>query len=168
MLGAMTDHHLAQLNIARMRAPLDDPLMADFVALLDPVNALAEASPGFVWRLVGEGESDATSLRPFGPDWIVNLTVWADVEALWNFSYRTDHLDLVRRRRSWFHLPKEAHMVLWWLPAGHLPSVEEAAERLARLREHGPTPEAFTFGTRFPAPEAAPAAPAAPSPAPGP
>jgi heme-degrading monooxygenase HmoA len=141
----MTDHHLAQLNVGRLRRPLDAPESAGFVAGLKPINALADASPGFVWRLTDEGGEDATSLHPNGDDMIVNLSVWESREALWDFTYRSDHLEVLRQRREWFVRMTEPFMVLWWVPAGHVPSVEEALGRLARLREKGPGPEAFTF-----------------------
>jgi hypothetical protein len=147
--------HLAQLNVATVLHPLDDPRMAPFVELLDPVNAAADAAPGFVWRLVEDGAADATGLRPAGEDVIVNLTVWESQEALWDFTYRSGHLDLVRRRREWFHRHVQAHLVLWWVPAGHRPTVEEALERLAHLRAHGPSPRAFTFASARTAAEAA-------------
>ncbi|MCW2863107.1 MAG: hypothetical protein JWP48_4815 [Actinoallomurus sp.] len=141
----MTDHHLAQLNVGRLRQPLDAPESAGFVAGLKPINALADASPGFVWRLTDEDGEDATSLHPNGDDMIVNLSVWESREALWDFAYRSDHLELLRHRREWFVRMTEPFMVLWWVPAGHVPSVEEALGRLARLREKGPGAEAFTF-----------------------
>jgi hypothetical protein len=141
----MTDHHLAQLNVGRLRQPLDAPESAGFVAGLKPINALADASPGFVWRLTDEDGEDATSIHPNGDDMIVNLSVWQSREALWDFAYRSDHLELLRHRRQWFVRMTEPFMVLWWVPAGHVPSVEEALGRLARLREKGPGAEAFTF-----------------------
>jgi hypothetical protein len=141
----MTDHHLAQLNVGRLRQPLDAPESAGFVNGLKPINALADASPGFVWRLTDEGGEDATAIRPDGDDLIVNLSVWESLRALWDFTYRSDHLELVRRRREWFVRMLEPFTVLWWVPAGHLPPVEEALGRLADLREAGPTPHAFTF-----------------------
>jgi heme-degrading monooxygenase HmoA len=141
----MTDRHLAQLNVGRLRQPLDAPESAGFVAALQPINALADASPGFVWRLTEEGGEDATSIHPNGDDMIVNLSLWESREALWDFTYRSDHLELLRHRREWFVRATEPFMVLWWVPAGHIPSVEEALDRLARLREKGPGPEAFTF-----------------------
>ncbi|QXJ19882.1 DUF3291 domain-containing protein [Actinomadura graeca] len=150
--------HLAQLNVGTLRFPLGDPRMADFVALLDPVNALADATPGFVWRLVEEGADDATGLRPAGADVIVNLSVWESAEALWDFVYRSAHLDTMRRRREWFRRHVDAHAVLWWIPAGHVPTVEEALERLALLRGGGPSPRAFTFNSPYTADEAAEAA----------
>ncbi|WP_030167858.1 DUF3291 domain-containing protein, partial [Spirillospora albida] len=150
----MTGHHLAQFNLATLTAPLDSPALADFVALLDPVNALADAAPGFVWRLTEEGEPDATGLRPAGHDVIINYSVWESAETLWDFVYRTPHLDTMRRRREWFRRHAEAHLVLWWIPAGYTPTVEEAMERLAHLRGHGPSPRAFTFASAFTAREA--------------
>jgi hypothetical protein len=141
----MTDHHLAQLNVGRLRRPLDAPESAGFVAGLKPINALADAAPGFVWRLTDEGGEDATSIHPNGDDMIVNLSVWESRESLWNFAYRSDHLELLRRRREWFVRMTEPIAVLWWVPAGHVPSAEEALGRLVLLRENGPGPEAFTF-----------------------
>ncbi|AEY87070.1 hypothetical protein SHJG_1795 [Streptomyces hygroscopicus subsp. jinggangensis 5008] len=147
--------HLAELNVATLRHPLDDPRMTPFVEMLDPVNAAADGAPGFVWRLVEEGTADATGLRPAGEDVIVNLSVWETQEALWDFTYRSGHLEALRRRREWFHRHVEAHLVLWWIPAGHLPTVGEALERLADLRAHGPSPRAFTFASPYTAAEAA-------------
>lgn len=154
MLDPMTDHHLAQLNLGRLRAPLDAAEMADFVALLEPVNALADRSEGFVWRFRSEGAPDATGERPFGDDLLVNMSVWESAEALWNFTYRSEHLDLLRRRRDWFLRFERAYLALWWIPVGHRPTPAEAGERLRLLRENGPTPAAFTLKTRFPAPGA--------------
>jgi hypothetical protein len=150
----MSNYQLAQINVAKLKAPLDSPELRDFVDNLDRINALAEASPGFVWRLVGDG-NDATSLRPFGDDVIVNMSVWSDVAALRAFVYDSAHVAIMRRRREWFTRMAEVYMVLWWVPAGHEPTIDEAAARLARLREKGPTREAFTFGETFPAPDAA-------------
>ncbi|MFG3020513.1 DUF3291 domain-containing protein [Streptomyces sp. NPDC048254] len=147
--------HLAQLNVATLRHPLDDPRVAPFVEMLDSVNTAADGAPGFVWRLVAEGAADATVLRPAGEDVIVNLTVWETPEALWGFTYRSEHLEVMRRRREWFERHVEAHLVLWWVPAGHLPTVDEALERLADLRAHGPSARAFTFASSYSAAEAA-------------
>jgi hypothetical protein len=156
MLPGMTDAawHLAQLNIGRLVAPEGDPRVADFFADLDRINALADAAPGFQWRLVDDDGRDATGLRPFGDDTIVNLSVWASVETLYAFTYRSAHLDLLRRRREWFRPLGAPHAVYWWIPAGTRPTVEEAVDRLTRLREHGPTPEAFLLNAPFPAPAA--------------
>jgi hypothetical protein len=159
--------HLAELNVATLRHPLDDPRMAPFTELLGPVNAAADRAPGFVWRLVEDGEADATGMRPAGEDVIVNLTVWETQEALWDFTYRSGHLEVMRRRREWFERHVESHMVLWWVPVGHPPTVGEALDRLADLRAHGPSPRAFTFATAYTAAEAAPYLQDVPSAQPG-
>jgi hypothetical protein len=141
--------HLAQLNIGRLRAPMDDPQIDDFRTNLAPVNALAEASPGYVWRLQDES-GDATSIKAFDDDlMILNLTAWESVDALADFVYRTGHVELLRRRREWFEAPTEAITCLWWIPEGTVPTVEDAIARLEHLRAHGPTATAFTFRTRF-------------------
>ena len=151
--------HIAQLNIARFKAPMDDPAMAGFVEQLDPVNALADAAPGFVWRLQTE-EGNATSIHAFEDDlMLVNMSVWESVEALAGFVYRSMHVAVMRRRREWAERMRDAYVVLWWIPAGHTPTVEEAKSRLEHLREHGPTPSAFTFKRRFSPDEAALASP---------
>lgn len=143
---------LAQLNVALPMEPLDAPALADFVASLAPVNALADRAPGFVWRLQTE-EGDATAVRPFGyRRIIVNLSVWESVFALADFVYGGEHLEVMRRRKEWFLPMREAHTVLWWVPAGRVPTVEEAAERLDLLRRRGASPAAFTFRTAFPPP----------------
>ena len=126
--------------------------MAGFYADLDRINELADGWPGFVWRLVDDSGADATSLRPFGGDVMVNLSVWESLEALRAFTFRSGHLDVLRRRREWFRPLGDAYAVAWWVPAGHIPTVEEAGERLDLLRRKGPTPEAFTFRDPFPAP----------------
>jgi hypothetical protein len=145
-------YQLAEVNIALLRAPLDTPQLADFVAALEPINALADRSPGFVWRLQTE-DGDATAVRAFDDERIiVNLSVWDSIEALADFTYRSDHTTVMRRRREWFHQMREVYAALWWVPAGHRPSVEEARERLEHLRRHGPTPHAFGFRQPFPPP----------------
>lgn len=150
----MSRYHLAQLNIAALKAPLDSPQLKDFVDNLDRINALAESSDGFVWRLKGEG-NDATALRPYGDDVIVNMSVWRDTDALRNYVYKSAHTAIMKRRREWFTRMAEAYACLWWIPAGHIPTVEEAAQRLKLIRERGPTPESFNFGEAFPAPDLA-------------
>ena len=141
--------HLAQINIARMQAPLDDPLMAHFVAQLDSINALAERSPGFVWRLQDEA-GDATSIRVYDDDRIlVNMSVWETREDLRDYVYRSSHLDVLRDRKRWFEPLDGPYLALWWIPAGHVPTPEEGKQRLDHLRRHGPTPEAFTFKHLF-------------------
>jgi hypothetical protein len=157
----MPNFELAQLNVATMKAPLESPVMADFVANLDRINQLAEKSPGYVWRLETE-EGDATGLRPFGEDLLVNLSVWQDLKALREFVFRTDHAAIMRRRQEWFERMAEAYVVFWWVPAGHRPSVQEAKQRLEHLRQHGPTERAFTFRTPFPAPDSQSDAPVRP------
>jgi hypothetical protein len=142
--------HLAQLNIGRLRAPLDDPRIADFRDNLDRVNALAESSPGYVWRLQDEG-GNATSFNPFDDDLtIINLTVWESIEALADFTYRSGHASFLRRRREFFESPSQPILCLWWIPEGELPAIDDAIARLEHLRAHGPTPRAFTFRHRFP------------------
>jgi hypothetical protein len=146
--------HLAQLNIALPKAPFDSPLLDEFMAQLDPVNAIADDSPGFVWRLQTE-DGDATAIRPFDDDRIiVNMSVWGSLDDLGTFVYATGHLDVLRRRREWFERMPESHQALWWVPAGTLPDVAEATRRLGHLREYGPSPHAFTFREPYPAPDA--------------
>ena len=143
-------HHLAQLNITRMRAPLDDPLMERFVAWLEPINALADESPGFVWRLQTD-DGDATSIRPFEDERIlVNMSVWESLEALRAFVFRSDHVRVMQERARWFEPMDAASMVLWWVPEGHVPTVDEGKKRLWLLREEGPSESAFTFSEPLP------------------
>jgi Domain of unknown function (DUF3291) len=152
-------HHLAQLNIARFRLPLDDPAMAGFVAALDPLNAIADAAPGFVWRLQTE-EGNATSIHAFEDDlMLINMSVWESVDALAGYVYGPDHVAVMRRRREWAQRMEQAYLVLWWVPAGWIPTIEEAKERLEHLRRDGPTPHAFTFKKRFSPDEAVVASP---------
>ena len=141
--------HLAVFNIARLRAPMDDPLIDDFRNNLDPINGLAEQSPGFVWRLQDES-GNATNITPYAdPMVITNMAVWESIDALADFTYRSGHLEFLRRRRDFFEAPSDAILVLWWIPEGHRPSMEEAMARLEQLRSEGPTPHAFTFRHRF-------------------
>jgi Domain of unknown function (DUF3291) len=141
--------HLAQLNVARLRAPMDDPLIDDFRLNLDRINALAEASAGYVWRLQDEN-GNATGIKPFGDDLeIVNLTVWKSIEALADFTYRSGHVELLRRRREFFEVPSGPVLCLWWIPESTTPTVEDAIARLEYLRSNGPTATAFTFRHRF-------------------
>lgn len=137
--------HLAQLNVGKTVAPMESARMAEFRAGLAPINELADRSPGFVWRMVGEDPDHATDVRIPGVDLIFNLSVWESREALWDFVYRSAHLDYLRRRREWFQRTVEAISVLWWVPAGERPELVEATRRLDLLRERGPGPEAFTF-----------------------
>ena len=148
----MSNFELAQLNIAYLKAPIDSPLLADFVANLDRINLLADASDGFRWRLKTD-DGNATSLRPFGDDVIVNMSVWRDVDALRNYVQHPAHAEIMKRRREWFAQAPQAYAVLWWVPSGHRPSLSEAADRLERLRQNGPSSTAFTFGRNFRAPD---------------
>lgn len=149
----MTGHHLAQLNVGILQAPLDSPQLADFAASLAGVNALADAAPGFVWRLTDEAGGDATSLRPQGPDLLVNMSVWQTLDDLRSFVYRNGaHLEMLRRRREFFRALGQAHQVLWWVPAGHIPVLDEAFSRLELLRQDGAGPDAFSFREPYPAP----------------
>jgi hypothetical protein len=150
----MSDYHLAQVNIGRVVAPVDSPELSGFVSRLADINALADSAPGFVWRLQTE-DGDATAFRPYDDDRIlVNMSVWESLETLGQFVYRSPHAEVMRRRREWFEKLTEAFLALWWVPAGHRPTIEEAKERLAHLREHGATPYAFTFRQPFAAPSA--------------
>jgi len=149
----MSKYQLAELNVAELKAPLDSPQLKDFVDNLDRINALAEGSPGFVWRLKGDG-NDATELRPMGDKIIVNLSTWKDAETLRNYVYNTAHVEILKRKREWFTRMAKAYMVLWWVPEGHVPTVAEAVDKLEYLRKHGATAEAFTFGEAFAAPDA--------------
>jgi len=144
-------HHLAQVNVARPLAPLDTPVLADFMAALAPVNARADAAPGFVWRLQTE-DGDATALRIGDDRTLVNMSVWESLEELRAFVYDDPgHRAVMRRRREWFER-LDLVLALWWMPAGHVPTVAEAEERLLLLDGRGPSPDAFTFRRHFPAP----------------
>jgi Domain of unknown function (DUF3291) len=157
--GSRRAWHVAQLNVGRMVAPTSAPEIADFMAALDPINALADAAPGFVWRLQ-TGAGNATDIHAFDDELLLlNMSVWESIESLRAFTYTTAHTDVLRRRREWFERLDVAHVVLWWVPAGHIPSVGEAIERLERLRRDGPTPAAFTFRVPFEADAALPGEP---------
>ena len=147
----MSEYHIAQINIGRIRAPLDSPTMAGFMNRLDEINALADASAGFVWRLQ-TSEGNATYFRPFPDDdcMLLNMSVWESVEALKHYVYCTAHAELLRQRSEWFEKLSAVYVALWWVPAGHRPGIDEAKKRLAYLEAHGPTQFAFTFKTIFP------------------
>ena len=148
----MTDFHLAQINIARMTAPLEDARMADFVAQLERINQLADDSPGFVWRLQDE-DGNATSVRAFAdPKLLVNLSLWETFAALKAYVYSSAHRDVLRQRQRWFGRLPGAHLALWWIPAGSLPTLDDAKARLDLLDAQGPSPEAFTFSKDYPPP----------------
>ena len=157
---------LAQLNIGRVLAPLDSDQLSGFVAALEPINALADAAPGFIWRFVeadadGAPSNDATAARFFGEaDLLLNMSVWRDLATLQEFVFRGPHVEVMRQRRSWFVQMTEIYTALWWVPLGVRPTIADAEERLLHLREHGPTEFAFTFREPFPPPDAAPTPPA--------
>jgi hypothetical protein len=139
---------LAQVNVGIAKGPMDSEVMAGFAAALEPINALADAAPGFVWRLQDES-GDATAIRVFEDErMLINLSVWESVDALAGFVYRSDHTSVMRGRKQWFETIR-SYLALWWVPAGHRPTPLEARERLEHLRRHGPTPFAFTFKRRF-------------------
>ncbi len=145
--------HLAQLNIAKAKYSLEAPEIKEFVDNLEPVNNLAESSEGFIWRLKDE-DGDATSIQAFSdPDIIVNMSVWSSTDTLKNFMFRTHHRNFLRRKKEWFHNIPEDSYVLWWVPVDHVPTIEEAVEKLDFLRSNGDTPYAFTFKSNFSASE---------------
>jgi hypothetical protein len=158
----MSAYELAQVNIGIIKGAMDSPVMADFAANLDRINALADRSPGFVWRLQTE-EGDATAIRPSDNDnMLVNMSVWRDLESLHKYVYSSAHVDVMRRRREWFERMPEAFLVLWWVPKDHRPSVAEAIAKLEALRANGPTRDAFTFRQPFLAPDASDSEPSIP------
>jgi hypothetical protein len=141
--------HLAQINIAKMRAPLTDPIMKGFVDQLIEVNQTAEKAPGFVWRLKSE-QGDATSIRVYEDELIlVNMSVWESIESLRDFTYRSHHVSAFRDRAQWFEPVGGAQLALWWIPNGYVPALEEGKSRLALIEELGASPEAFTFKQSF-------------------
>lgn len=153
MRAPSPEHQLAEVNVMHLVAPLDDPALADFVELLAPINALADQSPGFVWRLETE-DGDSTAFRVFDDDQIiVNFSVWRSQQELWDFAYASQHLDVMRRRRQWASRVSAMSYALWWIRAGELPSLDDAVARLERVRALGPTPLAFTFRESFPPPD---------------
>ena len=145
----MKEYHLAQVNIARMLAPIDSPIMADFVNDLDRINGIAERSLGFKWRLTGD-ENNATALRVFEDDYlIINMSVWESKEALFNFTYASQHAGVLKRKKEWFHKMTDMHMCLWYVDKGSEPTPDEAKLRLQYLNEHGESPYAFSFKGKF-------------------
>src|SRR5215210_3052662 len=147
----MTAHwHLAQVNIGRARGAMTAPVMQGFVARLEEINALAERTPGFVWRLQTE-DGDATAFRPYPDDQsiLINLSVWSDLDSLREYVFRSLHAEVMRQRREWFERFEGVYVALWWIPAGHRPSLGEAVSRIADLEAHGTTPLAFSFTQAF-------------------
>jgi Domain of unknown function (DUF3291) len=153
---ATKKYHIAQVNIALMRAALEDPLMAEFVASLDEINALADGSPGFVWRLQTD-QGNATNFRPYGDERILfNLSVWESIEELRTYVYKSAHGEIMQKRRQWFDKFEGMYFALWWVEAGHIPDVMEAKQKLDYLNEHGASDRAFDFKNFFPSPELSP------------
>ena len=146
-------YHLGQINIGRIRAPLDNPIMEGFVSRLDAINQIADAAPGFVWRLQTD-EGNATAIHVYDDErLLLNMSVWESIEALSEFTYKTRHIEPLRLRSDWFEKLDVAYVALWWIPAGHIPTALEGKERLDHLQQHGPTSHAFTFKNPFPVPE---------------
>lgn len=152
----MDGFHLAEINVGRLRAPTDDPLVAEFMDALDEINGLADRSPGFVWRFQTES-GNATAVRPYEDESIlINISTWESIDALADYVYRSDHTAFLRRRAEWFERMVEVVVALWWVPAGQHPTEAEAIERLDHLRRHGPTPHAFGFRNPFQPHDSAP------------
>jgi hypothetical protein len=141
--------HVAQMNVGTLLYPTDDSRVAEFMNALDRVNRMADAAPGFVWRLQSQ-QGNATDIKVSDdPRFIVNMSVWESVEALFDFVYRTSHRDIMAKRRRWFERPTGAYLVLWWIAAGSVPTAEEGLERLRRLERNGPSSYAFDFRSKF-------------------
>jgi len=151
----MPRFHLAQINVANARAPMDDPQMAAFMAQLDEINALADGAPGFVWRLQSDSGNATDIIVTEDPSFLINMSVWESVDALFDYVYKTAHTKVMAHRKEWFQKYDGPYQVLWWVPAGHIPTPQEGLERLEHLTRHGPTPHAFTFKSRFPPPQEA-------------
>ena len=145
-------YHLAQINIGRLIAPVDDPRVAEFVAGLGPINALADQSPGFVWRLQSDSGNATDIAFNDDPTMLVNMSVWESLETLRNYTYRSEHVEFFRKRASWFQKLDKPHYCLWWVLAGHRPTVTEGRERIEHYQTHGATPFSFWFSQHFPAP----------------
>ena len=146
------NYHLAQINISRLIAPLDDPKIAEFVSLLEPINALADKALGFVWRLQSESGNAADIAYNEDPFVIVNMSVWESIETLREFAYKSSHREVFRDRAKWFEKAVKPGYCLWWIPSGHIPTVAEGRERLEHNQKHGATPHSFWFSQPFPQP----------------
>lgn len=151
----MAGYHVAQYNVARMRAELDDPVMAGFASRLDELNHLADRSPGFVWRHTANDEDTSTSLRlyPDDPLVVINMSVWESIEALHAYAYRSDHGPIYAARHTWFEPMEPPTLVLWWVASGHVPDAAEGKRQLELLQRLGPSPPAFTMKQSYPPPE---------------
>ena len=146
------NYHLAQVNIGRLIAPLDDPKIAEFVAQLGPINAVADNAPGFVWRLQSNSGNATDIAYNDDPFVIVNMSVWESIEALRQYAYKSDHAKVFRDRAKWFEKMEKPYYCLWWIPTGHIPTVSEGRERLEHYQTHGATPYSFWFSQQFPQP----------------
>ena len=145
----MEKYHLAQINIANSRGARDNDIMKGFIDRLDEINGIADNSPGFIWRLQTE-EGDATAIQAFDdPLLLVNVSVWEHIDSLKKFVYKSLHVELIQDREAWFTKIRDSHQALWWIPEGHIPSVEEAKEKLEYLQANGPSEVAFTFSKSF-------------------
>lgn len=144
----MSIHHLAQVNIAKRLAPLDDPIMQDFINNLDKINAIADLSAGFIWRLQDEDKVEAVSV--FQDDsLIINMSVWEDLDSLFNYTYNSGHIEVFKRKKEWFSKMKMMHMAFWYIPEGYEPTFQDAKDRLDYLNKHGDSPYAFSFKSKF-------------------
>lgn len=150
----MAEWELAQFNLARAVDTLESPALAGFVAELKRLNELADVSAGFVWRYEGHSADEPAAAADNDPQMLLNLSVWRSVQALYDYTYRGDHARQIARRKEWFEQTREPRLVLWWVPAGRRPTLQEGLARLQELRTRGPTSRAFTFKQRFPAPDA--------------
>jgi len=150
------DYHLAQINIGRLVAPIDDPQIAEFVAQLDTINEVAEKSPGFIWRLKSDSGNATDIAYNDDPFVIVNMSVWESLAALQNYVYRSQHTGVLKDRAKWFEKMEKPHYCLWWIPAGHVPTVAEGRQRLEHYQLHGPTPHSFCFRSFSRNPKATP------------
>lgn len=145
-------YHLAQLNLARLKAPKGDPLTEEFFNAIPAINTLAEAQPGFVWRLVGEVK-DHTDVPFFlDPHLVVNISLWKDVESFRHFVYKSGHVQYIKRKKEWFQPFDGPFAVLWWVEAGEIPTLAQAKEKLELLKQDGPTQQAFDLHNLFQAP----------------
>ncbi len=145
----MKQYHIAQINIAKAKAEMESEIMTGFVSRLDEINKMADDADGFVWRLQTE-EGDSTAIRVFDDsDLIINISVWQSIETLKHFVYKTSHVELIRDRDAWFNKMIESHQALWWIPEGHIPTVEEGKQRLSAIQQNGPTEKAFIFSRSF-------------------
>jgi hypothetical protein len=148
----VADYHLAQINVGRLRAPIDDPQIAEFADALDEINAIADAAEGFVWRLQTDA-GNATGIQTTDdPLFLINMSVWETADALFEYVYRSEHVDFMRKRSDWFERMAEPHMCLWWIAAGEAPTPAEGLRRLDQFRRHGPTEDAFSFRRQYPKP----------------